>query len=128
MVGGRDFKTSRFNRATQALRQPGSAFKPFVYLAGLEAFVAGGGDPSGTHGVASFFISRVDTEVDRRLEAIGTEAALALRGKAAVAQGKLAATLACAQLAALDGDARHCDRTAGDVCAPVAACAGRVRR
>jgi transaldolase len=40
--------------------------------------------------VASFFISRVDTEVDRRLEAIGTEAALALRGKAAVAQGKLA--------------------------------------
>ena len=40
--------------------------------------------------VASFFISRVDTEVDRRLEAIGTPEALALRGKAAVAQGKLA--------------------------------------
>jgi transaldolase len=40
--------------------------------------------------VASFFISRVDTEVDRRLDAIGTEEALALRGKAAVAQGKLA--------------------------------------
>jgi 1A family penicillin-binding protein len=37
MVGGRDFKTSRFNRATQALRQPGSAFKPFVYAAALEA-------------------------------------------------------------------------------------------
>ena len=40
--------------------------------------------------VASFFISRVDTEVDRRLEAIGSDEALALRGKAAVAQGKLA--------------------------------------
>ncbi len=37
MVGGRDFKASRFNRATQALRQPGSAFKPFVYAAALEA-------------------------------------------------------------------------------------------
>jgi transaldolase len=40
--------------------------------------------------VASFFVSRVDTEVDRRLEAIGTDEALALRGKAAVAQAKLA--------------------------------------
>jgi penicillin-binding protein 1A len=37
MVGGRDYAASQFNRATQALRQPGSAFKPFVYLAGLEA-------------------------------------------------------------------------------------------
>ncbi len=37
MVGGRDFIRSQFNRATQAMRQPGSAFKPFVYLAGLEA-------------------------------------------------------------------------------------------
>jgi len=37
MVGGRDYRTSQFNRATQALRQPGSAFKPIVYLAGLEA-------------------------------------------------------------------------------------------
>jgi penicillin-binding protein 1A len=37
MVGGRDYTQSQFNRATQAQRQPGSAFKPFVYLAGLEA-------------------------------------------------------------------------------------------
>ena len=37
MVGGRDYARSRFNRATQALRQPGSAFKPFVFVAGLEA-------------------------------------------------------------------------------------------
>jgi penicillin-binding protein 1A len=36
MVGGRDYRDSQFNRATQALRQPGSAFKPFVYIAGLE--------------------------------------------------------------------------------------------
>jgi penicillin-binding protein 1A len=37
MVGGRSYDASQFNRATQAERQPGSAFKPFVYLAGLEA-------------------------------------------------------------------------------------------
>ncbi|MDP9195805.1 MAG: penicillin-binding transpeptidase domain-containing protein, partial [Pseudomonadota bacterium] len=37
MVGGRTYQDSQFNRATQALRQPGSAFKPFVYLAGLQA-------------------------------------------------------------------------------------------
>jgi transaldolase len=61
-----------------------------AYLGGLEDFVSGGGDPSTVHGVASFFISRVDTEVDRRLDAIGSDDALALRGKAAVAQGKLA--------------------------------------
>ena len=42
------------------------------------------------HSVASFFVSRVDTEVDRRLDAIGTGDALALRGQAAVAQAKLA--------------------------------------
>lgn len=37
MVGGLDYRTSQFNRATQAMRQPGSAFKPFVYLAALES-------------------------------------------------------------------------------------------
>jgi penicillin-binding protein 1A len=36
MVGGRDYATSQFNRATQSLRQPGSAFKAFVFLAGFE--------------------------------------------------------------------------------------------
>src|SRR3984893_14265666 len=54
-----------------------------AYLSGLEAFVAGGGDPSGVHSVASFFVSRVDTEVDRRLEKLGEKG---LSGKAAVAQ------------------------------------------
>ena len=61
-----------------------------AYLAGLEAFVAGGGDPSTVSSVASFFVSRVDTEADRRLEAIGTPEALDLRGKAAVANAQLA--------------------------------------
>ena len=58
-----------------------------AYLSGLEAF---DGDLSRVHSVASFFVSRVDTEVDRRLDALGSEEALALRGKAAVAQAKLA--------------------------------------
>jgi transaldolase len=58
-----------------------------AYLAGLEAH---DGDLSRVHGVASFFVSRVDTEVDRRLEEVGTDEALALRGRAAVAQAKLA--------------------------------------
>jgi transaldolase len=46
------------------------------------------------HSVASFFVSRVDTEVDRRLDAIGTPEALAARGHAAVDQAKLAFALA----------------------------------
>jgi transaldolase len=58
-----------------------------AYLSGLEAY---DGDLAPVHSVASFFVSRVDTEVDRRLNAIGTPDALALRGKAAVAQAKLA--------------------------------------
>jgi penicillin-binding protein 1A len=40
LVGGRNYGASQFNRATQALRQPGSAFKPFVYLAGLETGIS----------------------------------------------------------------------------------------
>jgi penicillin-binding protein 1A len=40
MIGGRSYRQSQFNRATQAHRQPGSAFKPFVYLAALEAGMA----------------------------------------------------------------------------------------
>jgi transaldolase len=60
-----------------------------AYLSGLEAFVAGGGDASKVHSVASFFVSRVDTEVDRRLEKLGEKGA-GLAGKAALAQAKLA--------------------------------------
>ena len=58
-----------------------------AYLAGLEA---ADGDLSHISSVASFFISRVDTEVDRRLDAIGSPDALTLRGTGAVSQGKLA--------------------------------------
>jgi transaldolase len=58
-----------------------------AYLSGLEAY---DGDLSRIASVASFFVSRVDTEVDRRLEVIGSAEALELRGKAAVAQAKLA--------------------------------------
>jgi transaldolase len=61
-----------------------------AYLAGLETFAQRGGDLTSVHSVASFFVSRVDTEVDRRLDVIGTSDALALRGRAAVAQAKLA--------------------------------------
>jgi transaldolase len=58
-----------------------------AYLAGLEACE---GDLSKIRSVASFFVSRVDTEVDRRLEEIGTPEALDLRGKVAVAQAQVA--------------------------------------
>jgi transaldolase len=61
-----------------------------AYLSGLEELVAGGGDPSTVESVASFFVSRVDTNVDRRLDDIGTPEALALKGKAAVANAQLA--------------------------------------
>lgn len=61
-----------------------------AYLDALDALVADGKDVSGVASVASFFISRVDTEVDRRLEAIGSSEALELRGQAAVAQARLA--------------------------------------
>ena len=61
-----------------------------AYIRGLERLVESGGDPSRVASVASFFVSRVDTETDRRLEAIGTEEALALRGKLAIANAKLA--------------------------------------
>jgi len=61
-----------------------------AYLSGLETLARRGGDLASVRSVASFFVSRVDTEVDRRLDAIGTGDALALRGQAAVAQAKLA--------------------------------------
>ena len=61
-----------------------------AYLAGLEAATQAGHDLKRIHSVASFFVSRVDTEIDKRLEAIGTEEALALRGQAGVANARLA--------------------------------------
>jgi transaldolase len=61
-----------------------------AFLAGLEQAKANGHDVSKITSVASFFVSRVDTEVDKRLDAIGTDEAKALRGKAAVANARLA--------------------------------------
>lgn len=61
-----------------------------AYLAGLEAADAAGHDLSTLHSVASFFISRVDTEIDKRLTAIGTPEALALKGKSAIANAQVA--------------------------------------
>ena len=61
-----------------------------AYLAGLEAAKEAGHDLSKIHSVASFFVSRVDTEIDKRLEAIGTPEALELRGQAGLANARLA--------------------------------------
>jgi transaldolase len=65
-----------------------------AYLAGLEAAKEAGHDLSKIHSVASFFVSRVDTEIDKRLEKIasdsGEDTALALRGQAGVANARLA--------------------------------------
>ena len=59
-----------------------------AYIRGLERLVAGGGDPSAVASVASFFVSRVDTETDKRLDAIGGHDRL--KGKLAIANAKLA--------------------------------------
>lgn len=61
-----------------------------AYLDGLRKAKVAGHDLAKIHSVASFFVSRVDTEIDKRLEAIGTPEALALRGKAALANARLA--------------------------------------
>jgi transaldolase len=58
-----------------------------AYIRGLERLVAGGGDPSKINSVASFFVSRVDSEADKRLEALGKKK---LEGKLAIANAKLA--------------------------------------
>jgi transaldolase len=64
-----------------------------AYMEGLEQAAANGHDLSTIHSVASFFVSRVDTEVDKRLDAIGTDDAKALKGKAAIANARLAYAL-----------------------------------
>jgi len=73
------FSVPRYREVTEA------------YIGGLEEAVAAGAeDLSHISSVASFFISRTDTEIDRRLGDIGTDAASALQGQAAVAQGQVA--------------------------------------
>jgi transaldolase len=61
-----------------------------AFIAGIEQAKANGHNIAELHSVASFFVSRVDTEVDKRLEKIGTDEAKALRGRAAVANAVLA--------------------------------------
>ena len=61
-----------------------------AYLAGLEKARAAGIDLATIHSVASFFVSRVDSEIDKRLTALATDEALALKGKAALANARLA--------------------------------------
>lgn len=61
-----------------------------AYLSGLEQAAAAGKDLSKIHSVASFFVSRVDAEIDGRLEALGTDEATALRGQAGVANAQAA--------------------------------------
>jgi transaldolase len=64
-----------------------------AYMTGLERAAEIGHDLSRIQSVASFFVSRVDTEIDKRLEAIGSDEALALRGNAAIANARLAYAL-----------------------------------
>jgi len=61
-----------------------------AYLTGLEKAKAAGHDLSTIHSVASFFVSRVDTEINNRLDAIGTPEAIALKSKAGIANARLA--------------------------------------
>lgn len=61
-----------------------------AYFTGLERALAAGRDVSGIRSVASFFVSRVDVEIDRRLDAIGTERAASLKAQAGIANARLA--------------------------------------
>lgn len=61
-----------------------------AYMTGLEQALANGEDLSQIHSVASFFVSRVDSNIDAALEKIGTDEALALRGQAGIANARLA--------------------------------------
>jgi transaldolase len=64
-----------------------------AYFSGLEQAAANGHDLSGIHSVASFFVSRVDSEVDKRLDKVDSDEAKALKSKAAVANARLAYAL-----------------------------------
>ncbi|BDZ47040.1 transaldolase [Naasia aerilata] len=70
-----------------------------AYLTGLERAAEAGIDLSTIHSVASFFVSRVDTEIDKRLDAIGTDEAKALKSKAGIANARLAFQLFVEEMA-----------------------------
>ncbi|MFI1538419.1 transaldolase [Streptomyces anandii] len=83
-----------------------------AYLAGLEKARAAGLDLSAIHSVASFFVSRVDTEIDKRLTLLGTGEALALKGRAALANARLAYAAYEEVFGAVDGSRRPGERFA----------------
>ncbi|MFH8475595.1 transaldolase [Streptomyces sp. NPDC018000] len=83
-----------------------------AYLAGLEKAKAAGLDLSKIHSVASFFVSRVDTEIDKRLDAVGTDEAEALKGKAALANARLAYQAYEEVFGSADGSTQPSDRWA----------------
>jgi transaldolase len=83
-----------------------------AYLAGLEQANAAGLDLSKIESVASFFVSRVDTEIDKRLDALGTDEAKELRGKAAIANARLAYQAYEEVFGAVDGSVQGSDRWA----------------
>ena len=64
-----------------------------AYIEGLEAREQQGKDLSNVHSVASFFLSRIDTKVDKQLDALGTSEALSLRGSTAIAVAKVTYTI-----------------------------------
>ena len=78
-----------------------------AFMTGLEQAARAGHDLSGITSVASFFVSRVDTEVDRRLDKLGTPEAAALRGKAGIANARLAYELYEEQIATPRWQALH---------------------
>ncbi|MCI3238774.1 MULTISPECIES: transaldolase [Streptomyces] len=81
-----------------------------AYLAGLEKAAAKGLDLSVIHSVASFFVSRVDSEIDKRLTVLGTDEALALKGRAALANARLAYEAYEEVFGSADGSTRSSDR------------------
>ncbi|CAM3218417.1 transaldolase [Nocardioides dubius] len=91
-----------------------------AYIAGLEKAQRAGIDLSRIHSVASFFVSRVDSEIDKRLDALGTAEAVALRGKAALANARLA----YAAFEETFGDARFRTLPAANVQRPLWASTG----
>lgn len=86
-----------------------------AYVSGLELALANGHDLAGIESVASFFVSRIDTEIDARLRALGTPTAEAMLGKAAIANARLAW-------------AAHLDTLASDRWAALAAQGATVQR
>ncbi|MFJ9814863.1 transaldolase [Streptomyces sp. NPDC101151] len=81
-----------------------------AYLAGLEKARERGLDLSKIHSVASFFVSRVDSEIDKRLTVLGTDGALALKGRAALANARLAYEAYEEVFGSADGATRPSDR------------------